>query len=64
MRVFYVVLRDFGNHIHIKKRYGINPIGVFSQFFRDFLGFLKIQVEMPRAEKGGEAGADAARKNH
>ena len=35
----------------------ITPFMVISQFFREFPGFLKIQVEMPRAGKGGGAGA-------
>ena len=35
-----------------------------SQFFREFPGFPKIQVEMTGAGKGGEAGAYALRKNH
>ena len=35
-----------------------------SQFFHEFPGFPKIQVEMPRAGKGGGAGAYALRKNH
>ena len=35
-----------------------------SQFFREFPGFPKIQVEMTGAKKGGEAGAYALRKNH
>ena len=35
-----------------------------SQFFHEFPGFPKIQVEMPRAGKRGEAGAYALRKNH
>ena len=39
-------------------------LGTISQFFRDFPGFPKIQVEMTRAGKGGEAGAYALRKNH
>ena len=43
---------------------GITPVGTISQFFRDFPGFPKFQVEMPRAGKGGEAGAYALRKNH
>ena len=43
---------------------GIVPVGTISQFFRDFPGFPKIQVEMPRAGKRGEAGAYALRKNH
>ena len=48
-----------------KSRSGwINPTGTISQFFREFRGFLKIQVEMPGAGKGGEAGAYALRKNH
>ena len=42
----------------------INPLMVISQFFRDFPGFPKIQVEMPRAGKGGEAGAICTHKNH
>ena len=37
---------------------------VKSKFFRHFQGFLKIQVEMTRAGKGGEAGANCTRKNH
>ena len=43
---------------------GIVPVGTISQFFRDFPGFPKIQVEMPRAGKRGEAGAYPLRKNH
>ena len=35
-----------------------------SQFFREFPGFPKIQVEMPGAGKRGEAGAYPLRKNH
>ena len=35
------------------------------EFFRHFQGFLKIQVEMTRAGKGGKAGAYyVPRKNH
>ena len=34
------------------------------RFFRHFQGFLKIQVEMTGAGKGGEAGAICTRKNH
>ena len=37
---------------------GITLQKVKSKFFRHFQGFLKIQVEMTRAGKGGEAGAD------
>ena len=43
---------------------GIVPVGTISQFFRDFPGFPKIQVEMTGAAKSGEAGAYATRKNH
>ena len=43
---------------------GMLLLGTISQLFRDFPGFPKIQVEMPRAGKGGEAGACALRKNH
>ena len=43
---------------------GMLLLGTISQFFRDFPGFPKIQVEMTRAGKGGEAGAYATRKNH
>ena len=43
---------------------GITPVGTISQFFRDFPGFPKIQVEMTGAGKGGEASAYATRKNH
>ena len=32
---------------------GMLLLGTISQFFRDFPGFPKIQVEMPRAGKGG-----------
>ena len=39
-------------------------LGTISQFFRDFPGFPKIQVEKTRVGKGGEAGAYATRKNH
>ena len=42
----------------------INPTGTISQFFHEFPGSPKIQVEMPGAGKGGEAGAYALRKNH
>ena len=35
-----------------------------SQFFHEFPGFPKIQVEMPRAGKRGEAGAYASDENH
>ena len=42
----------------------ITPVGTISKFFRHFQGFLKIQVEITRAGKGGEAGAYAPRKNH
>ena len=37
---------------------------VMSQFFLEFQGSLKIQVEMPRAGKGSVPGAYALRKNH
>ena len=43
---------------------GMLLLGTISQFFRDFRGFPKIQVEMPRAGKGGVPGAYAPRKNH
>ena len=43
---------------------GMLLLGTISQFFRDFPGFPKIQVEMTGAGKGGEAGAYATRKNH
>ena len=43
---------------------GIVPVGTISQFFHEFPGFPKIQVEMPRAGKGGGAGAYPLRKNH
>ena len=43
---------------------GITPVGTISQCFRHFQGFLKIQVEMTRAGKGGVPGAYAPRKNH
>ena len=43
---------------------GIVPVGTISHFFRDFPGFPKIQDEMPRAGKRGEAGAYPLRKNH
>ena len=43
---------------------GMLLIGTISQFFRDFRGFPKIQVEKSRVGKGGEAGAHALRKNH
>ena len=43
---------------------GIVPVGTISQFFRDFRGFPKIQVEMTGAGKGGVPGAYATRKNH
>ncbi len=43
---------------------GMLPTGMISQFFREFPGFLKIQVGMPGAGKRGEAGAYALRKNH
>ena len=39
-------------------------LGTISQFFHDFRGFPKIQVEKSRVGKGGEAGAYALRKNH
>ena len=42
----------------------ITPLMVMSMFFREFPGFLKIQVEMPRAGKRGEAGAVGCGKNH
>ena len=31
---------------------GIVPVGTISQFFHEFPGFPKIQVEMPGAKKG------------
>ena len=37
---------------------------VISQFFREFPGFPKIQVEMPGAGKRCLDGADTTRKNH
>ena len=43
---------------------GITPVGTISQFFRDFPGFPKIQVEMTGAGKGGVPGANTPRKNH
>ena len=43
---------------------GIVPVGTISQFFRDFPGFPKIQVEMPRAGKRCVDGAYPLRKNH
>ena len=43
---------------------GMLLLGTISQFFRDFRGFPKIQVEKIRVGKGGEAGAYALRKNH
>ena len=43
---------------------GMLPLGTISQFFRDFPGFPKIQVEMPRAGKVSVDGAYATRKNH
>ena len=43
---------------------GITPVGTISQFFRDFPGFPKIQVEMTGAGKGGEAGAVGCGKKH
>ncbi len=42
----------------------ITPVGTISKFFRHFQGFLKIQVEMPRAGKVSVDGAYAVRKNH
>ena len=42
----------------------INPTGTISQFFHEFPGSPKIQVEMPEAGKGGEAGGYAPRENH
>ena len=42
---------------------GIVPVGTISQFFRDFPGFLKIQVEKSRAGKRCVDGAYALRKN-
>ena len=42
----------------------INPTGTISQFFREFPGSPKIQVEMPGAGKRGEAGGYAPRENH
>ena len=38
-------------------------LGTISQFFRDFPGFPKIQVEMTRAGKVSVDGAYALRKN-
>ena len=43
---------------------GIVPVGTISQFFRDFPGFPKIQVEMTGAGKVSVDGAYATRKNH
>ena len=43
---------------------GMLPTGTISQFFREFPGFLKIQVEMPGAGKRGGAGGYAPRENH
>ena len=43
---------------------GMLLLGMISQFFHDFRGFPKIQVEKSRVGKGGEAGAYAPRKNH
>ena len=43
---------------------GMLLLGTISQFFRDFPGFPKIQVEKSRAGNGGEAGAYPLRKNH
>ena len=37
---------------------------VISKFFRDFQGFLKIQVEKSRRGQVGDTGAVAPRKNH
>ena len=42
----------------------ITPLMVMSQFFLEFQGSLKIQVEMPGAGKRGEAGAMGCGKNH
>ena len=42
----------------------ITPVGTISKFFHHFQGFLKIQVEMTGAGKGGEAGASVCGKNH
>ena len=42
----------------------INPTGTISQFFHEFPGSPKIQVEMPGAGKRGEAGGYAPRENH
>ena len=41
----------------------INPTGTISQFFHEFPGSPKIQVEMPGAGKRGEAGGYAPREN-
>ena len=38
--------------------------GLGCNVFRYFQGFLKIQVEITGAGKGGEAGADVFEKNH
>ena len=43
---------------------GMLLLGTISQFFRDFRGFPKIQVEKSRVGKGGVPGAYALRKNH
>ena len=43
---------------------GITPVGTISQFFRDFPGFPKIQVEMTGSGKGGVPGASVCGKNH
>ena len=43
---------------------GIVPVGTISLFFREFPGFLKIQVEMPGAGKRGVPGAVGCGKNH
>ena len=42
----------------------ITPFMVISQFFREFPGFLKIQVEMPGAGKRCVDGGYAPRENH
>ena len=42
----------------------ITPTPRFRSFFREFPGFPKIQVEMPRAGKRGVPGAYPLRKNH
>ena len=42
----------------------ITPLMVISQFFRDFTGFPKIHVEMPRVGKVSVDGAYPLRKNH